>query len=196
MSNVRTRKMPGRRRNQRLAPQRSIESLETRVLLAADVVISEFMASNTETLADSQGQYHDWVELHNRGDVEVDLERWTLRDRGAQFQMPKVILGPDEYLVLFASGSPRFGEEPFEIHTNFKLARTGEYLGLSDPAGVVVSEYNPFPSQDDDISYGLSHDDVFPQFFQQPTPGSQNASAPNVYISEFMAVNQNTLTDD
>ncbi len=39
----------------------------------ADVIISEFMASNTRTLADEDGQYSDWIEVFNRGAEPVDL---------------------------------------------------------------------------------------------------------------------------
>ena len=33
----------------------------------AEVVISEFMASNAKTLADEEGSFEDWIELHNTG---------------------------------------------------------------------------------------------------------------------------------
>ena len=36
-----------------------------RAQLAADVVISEFMASNSRTLADRDGDFSDWIEIHN-----------------------------------------------------------------------------------------------------------------------------------
>ena len=37
------------------------------------VVINEFMASNGETLADPQGEYDDWIELHNPTTSAIDL---------------------------------------------------------------------------------------------------------------------------
>ena len=33
----------------------------------SQVVISEFMASNTKTLADQDGDYSDWIEIYNSG---------------------------------------------------------------------------------------------------------------------------------
>lgn len=173
-----------------------LETLESRYLLAADVVISEFMASNTETLQNSQRQYLDWIELHNRGVEDVNLEGWVLRDRATEFYMPDVAIGADEYLVVFASGTGAVQPEPFEISTNFRLAKDGEYLALIAPDGNVTTEFNPFPAQDDDISYGLSHGDVFPQYFDVATPGEQNPDAPHVIITEFMAVNQSTIQDE
>ena len=37
------------------------------------VVINELMAANSRTLADPQGDYDDWIELHNITDQDVDL---------------------------------------------------------------------------------------------------------------------------
>ena len=46
-----------------------------------------------------------------------------------------------------------------EPHTDFQLAKDGEYLALVSPAGVVVSEFglngSDYPPQIDDVSYGL-----------------------------------------
>src|SRR6185503_16434557 len=37
------------------------------------VILNEFMASNTSTIADPQGEYDDWIELHNLTDQPVNL---------------------------------------------------------------------------------------------------------------------------
>ena len=39
------------------------------------VVINEFMADNTRTIADPQGDFDDWIELRNVTDQVVDLEQ-------------------------------------------------------------------------------------------------------------------------
>ena len=44
----------------------SVDRLEGRTLLSS-LSISEFLASNTSTLADSSGQFNDWIEIHNSG---------------------------------------------------------------------------------------------------------------------------------
>ena len=56
------------------------ERLEPRVLLAADVFISEFSASNDAVLRDGDREYPDWIELHNAGDQSIDLSGWFLTD--------------------------------------------------------------------------------------------------------------------
>ena len=90
----------------------------------------------------------------------MNLEGWYLTDNAndlTKWKFPAVTLGPDAYLVVFASGKDR-RDPAGELHTNFKLSGAGEYLGLVRPDGVtVVSEFSPaYPIQAPDVSYGLS----------------------------------------
>ncbi len=68
-----------------------------------------------------------------------------------------MILEADAYLVVFASGKDR-RDPAGELHTNFKLSGSGEYLGLVRPDGITVaSEFAPtYPVQAADVSYGLA----------------------------------------
>lgn len=138
-----------------------------------DLEISEFMASNQTTLQDEDGEYSDWLEIHNTGAEAINLENWYLTDSDnnlVQWQFPSRVIPAGGYLVVFASDKNRTGSE---LHTNFKLSAGGEYLGLVQPNGtVVVSEYAPFPPQASDISYGYFNSTL--QFFDVPTPGSAN----------------------
>ena len=45
-----------------------------------DVLITEVQAANTRTVADDQGGYSDWIELHNPTDTPVSLLGYTLTD--------------------------------------------------------------------------------------------------------------------
>lgn len=142
---------PGRR-------QLQFERLEARQLLAADVVISEFLASNSGGLRDGDGDSSDWIELFNRTSAPVDLGGYYLKDTGNQWAFPAgTTIGPASTLVVFASDKGATGPAG-ELHANFKLSASGEYLGLIKPDGVTVEhEYAPsFPNQDTNISYGLS----------------------------------------
>ena len=174
--------------------QRQIESLESRQLLA--VVVSELMASNQSTLADENGDFSDWIELHNTGPVDVDLDGWYLSDsetNPTKWQLPQVSLAVDEHLVIFASEKDRRGPPGVPLHTNFKLSAEGEYLGLSRPDGATV-EYSfapQFPPQSADVSYGLSADGDAQGYFAVPTPGMPNGQPRSdvggtVVISEIM----------
>lgn len=46
----------------------------------ADPLITEFMASNTATLADEDGTCSDWVEIYNPNASAVSLDGWYLTD--------------------------------------------------------------------------------------------------------------------
>ncbi|MFN0067850.1 MAG: CotH kinase family protein, partial [Limisphaerales bacterium] len=147
-----------------------------------DVVISEFMAVNRATLRDRDGDYSDWIELHNRGTNAASLDGWFLTDAAAslrRWRLPAYTLLPNEYLLVFASGKNRTNLAA-PLHANFQLARDGEYLALVRPDGATVaSEFAPaYPEQRDDVSYGRER--TAPDavgWFAQPTPGGPNATS-------------------
>ncbi len=140
-----------------------IEPLECRLLLAADVLISEFVASNDSTLADQDGDSSDWLELFNKSPATVDLNGWHLTDDASEldkWRLPAVEIGPGEFLVVFASGKDR-SVAAAELHTNFRLSSDGEFLALVEPDGRTISHaYNPFPRQFTDVSYGTRSETV------------------------------------
>ena len=117
------RKRPSFRKNspRHRARIQQIESLESRQMLAANVVLNEFMAANTSTL-EVNGKTPDWIELHNRGDEDANLEGWKLKDRNAEWVFPSVSIAAGDFLLVYADGKDQVIHEPaLEIHTNFKL---------------------------------------------------------------------------
>ncbi|NQU23165.1 MAG: lamin tail domain-containing protein, partial [Candidatus Nealsonbacteria bacterium] len=72
--NKRTRKT-GRARRMRF------ETLEPRQVLQGGPLISEFMAVNNHTLADEDGDFSDWIEIHNPAATPIDLDGWYLTDK-------------------------------------------------------------------------------------------------------------------
>ncbi len=124
---------------------------------AADPVISEFMADNSSTLADQDGQFADWIEIYNPGPDTVNLENWTLTDLKTaltKWKFPSQTLEAGKSLVVFASGKDR-AVAGAQLHTNFSLNNSGEYLALVKPDGTTkTSEWDPFPAQKTDVSYG------------------------------------------
>ena len=124
------------------------------------VRISEFVASNQSGHLDREGKAQDWLELYNDGTVEVNLGSWSLTDDASALRkwiIPDVTLPADDYLVIFASGDNRRIPEE-ELHTNFSLNRSGEYLALVRPDGVTVEdEFAPeYPRSLKMFLYGLS----------------------------------------
>ncbi len=149
----------GRRTLRRLA---GCEWLEGRQLLAADLVISEFLAANNSGLKDAYGETSDWIEIHNRGDEPADLAAYYLTDDASdlgKWRFPSSsTLAPGDYLTVFASGRDTVDAEA-NLHTNFRLGRDGEYVALTDARQQVVSSYGPggddYPAQLPDTSYGV-----------------------------------------
>jgi len=140
--------------------RRAFERLEPRLVLdGGPLVINEFLADNEETLADRDGDFPDWIEIHNPTDATVDLEGWCLTDDDDapdKWRFPDMDLLPGGYLIVFASGK-NLTDPAGELHTNFQLDSDGEYLALIQADGVTVShEFAPeFPAQEGDVSYGL-----------------------------------------
>ena len=136
-----------------------LDALEPRVLLAAAPVISEFMASNSSGLRDSDGDASDWIELHNPSSAPLNLDGYYLTDTAGdpdRWQLPAVTLPAGAYLVVFASGKDR-AVAGQQLHTDFELDADGGYLALLAPDGVTpVSEYAPYPEQLANVSYGRS----------------------------------------
>lgn len=125
--------------------------------LRAAVIISEFMADNSAGLQDENGDFSDWIELHNDGAVAVNLAGWALSDDAGdddKWEFPAVSIGPGQFLVVFASGKDRkvVGQN---LHTNFNLASGGEYLALRQPGGAVATEFDGYPEQFENKSYGI-----------------------------------------
>jgi hypothetical protein len=142
------------------------------------VVISEFLAANSASLTDGDGDTSDWIELQNRGESEVALEGWCLTDSPGEprWCFPAVSIPAGGFLLVFASGKRAAPTDP-QMHTNFRLKATGDYLALLRPGGRVASEFAPYPEQKPDVSYGLTgngkHD-----FLLVPTPGAPNSERP------------------
>ena len=47
------------------------EALELRIVLSGGPLITEIMAVNSSTHADEDGEYSDWLEIHNPSDSTV-----------------------------------------------------------------------------------------------------------------------------
>jgi hypothetical protein len=140
------------------------------------ILITEFMAINNNTLADEDGDYPDWIELHNPGTSVINLGGWYLSDNPDnldKWEFPGIAIDPGAYLIVYASDKDR--RDPGKnLHTNFKISGSGEYLAIIEPGGVTISHsYGPlFPAQRADVSYGIFSGQN--TYMTEPTPGSTN----------------------
>ncbi|MCF7675680.1 MAG: lamin tail domain-containing protein, partial [Akkermansiaceae bacterium] len=121
----------------------------------AEPIITELMADNQSTLADEDGDFSDWIEIHNPDSVPADLTGWKLTDDSenpAKWTFPAITLQPGEFRIFFASQK----NATYPHHTNFKLAKSGEFLALVRPDSTIRQQFSPsYPSQGIDESYGL-----------------------------------------
>ncbi|MBN1995991.1 CotH kinase family protein [candidate division KSB1 bacterium] len=78
--------------------------------LSQTVVLNEIMSNNTATIADDFDDYSDWIEIYNPQSADVCLKGLFLSDTDtnpAKWPLPDVILGPGQYLLIFASDRNR-----------------------------------------------------------------------------------------
>ncbi len=122
------------------------------------IVISEFMAANRSTLRDADGEFSDWIELHNTTFQTVSLKGWHLTDNAgapALWTFPDVSIPAYGQLVVFASQKDRTDPNA-ELHTNFALDAAGEYLALYRDDLTLEYAFEPcYPPQASDVSYGF-----------------------------------------
>ncbi|MFO1512779.1 MAG: lamin tail domain-containing protein [Verrucomicrobiota bacterium] len=149
------------------------------------VRINEFLAVNVNTngLRDEFGNLEDWIELYNFGVNAVDLAGCSLTDDAnlpGKWVFPSVMLGPNQYLVVFASGLNRaIVGGTNNLHTSFSLDTGGEYLGLfnAESPRTPLDEFSPaYPEQRMDISFGRDSLNAL-RHFNTPTPGAPNGSS-------------------
>lgn len=149
-------------------------------VVAASVVISEFMTDNENGIRDEDGTRGDWIEIYNPGVVDVNLNGYYLSDvtnNLTKWRFPSVVLGANRYLIVWATEKDR-ANSAAPLHTNFRLGKDGGHLLLVDPATNIISSFSPYPVQSANVSYG--RDRVDPNllgYFTTPTPGAQNASS-------------------
>ena len=170
----RTRASRGRVYRNKLVTPLALEELETRRVLDSLPVITELLASNDVGQKDEDGDRSDWIELFNPGEAPIDLGGWYLTDDANdlnKWRFPNATLAARDYLIVYASGKDR-AVPASNLHTNFRLARSGEYLALVKPGGaeIAFAHAPQFPRQHADISYGLHQESVESRLV---TPGDE-----------------------
>ncbi len=143
--------------------------------------ISEFMANDQRGLRDDDGDRSGWIEFYNPGTATINLNGWHLTDDSTnltKWRLPEVLLLPEKYLVVFASGKNRTNNLA-PLHANFRLPKQGSYLALITPSKNIASEFAPtYPPQAADVSYGsVRGEPTIRGAMLRPTPGRANASS-------------------
>ena len=146
---------------------------------AITLTINEFMASNSKSVEDPQGDYDDWIEIHNFGADAIDVGGMYLTDDMSvptKWRIPgndpvSTIISAGGYLVIWADND--IAEAG--LHANFKLGADGDEIALTGKRGSTLIDSVVFSKQSSNISYGRFPDsDTSWRFFPTPTPGTQN----------------------
>lgn len=140
--------------------------------------INEFMASNVASITDEAMEHDDWFEIFNPGTTDIDLAGYYVTDNATAITKykfptgnPNTIVPAGGHLLVWADDSVEQGV----LHTNFKLSKSGEFLGLLTPDSVYIDSLS-FGNQSDDKSYGRTDDgSSIWKIFNVPTPGSPNS---------------------
>ncbi len=140
---------------------------------AQKIIINEFMAANTKTIADPDyAGFADWVELYNSGNIPVNLKGYSITDLlslpAKYIFTTDIIIPAQSYIIIWPD------DKATGVHTNFKLSASGESIGLFDPSGTGVDTVI-FGAQQDDVSFGRFPDGASAWFTMSPaTPGEAN----------------------
>lgn len=150
---------------------------------SGSIVINEFLTGNDTIIVPNSvsGRFDDWIELRNPTGTAVDLGGWHLTDDPSEptaWTFPAgTIIADNGFLLVFASGDG-VPDANGNLHTNFKLSKSGENLALIRPDNSVASEFgptgSPYPAQSDDFSYGLHPSTEASVYFSLPTPLAAN----------------------
>jgi len=148
-------------------------------LVKKQIVINELAGWNAYLLEDEDGDYSDWVELHNISPEPVNLKGWYLSDERTFLNKwmfsASYILNPGKHLVIYLSGKDRrTGRNNSQYHTNFVIDNGRETLFLTSSYRIIqdtLESYAPTAG----FSIGRSSDGISDwQFFSNPTPGETN----------------------
>ncbi len=102
--------------------------------------IIEIAPSNLSIFPDDSGEYTDWFKIYNESEEAINLQGYFLSDNPGnpeKFSIPAgITISSHDTLVFRASD-----EVPYTpYHVDFKLSGDGEYLSISNAAGIILDE--------------------------------------------------------
>ncbi len=83
--------------------------------LFSQLVINEGSNKNYSTIADENGDYEDWIEIHNTGSIAIDLHGYSLTDNNnpKKWVFSHQKLEANQFIIVYCSGKNRFVSKPF-----------------------------------------------------------------------------------
>jgi len=158
----------------------------------AQLYINEVVSYNDKSYADNYGEYDDWIEIYNAGNVAINLANYYISDdtlAPLQFKIAATnssltTVPANGYLLLWADSDLTQGEH----HLGFKLNSGGETIVLTAIDGITKVDQLDYGATTIDQSYGRKPDGASTTFvFSSSTPIASNNNAaqesPPVLIS-------------
>jgi hypothetical protein len=96
----------------------------------SQLLINEFSSSNMTGIRDEDGDSCDWIEIYNHSGSDINLEGYHLSDDArflSKWTFPALILQPDSFQLVFASGKNR-SIPPLHYQTLIKKGDSWKYL--------------------------------------------------------------------
>ena len=134
--------------------------------------ITEYMTHNKRVLYDEYGNYYDWVEIHNKGHTDYDIEGLYISDNRnnlKKYLIPKTILKKDEYMIVYFAGR---NVSYNGAYAGFSLSDDDEEIVISDGEKIIDSV--KIVKLEDNISYGKTEEGW--KYFTTVTPGFKNTT--------------------
>lgn len=150
-----------------------------------DIVISEVLNANVSFLKQPDGEFYDWIEIHNTTGSPISLAGYALSNNAknpAKWVFPDVTLDAGEYLTVMASGkNVSDAQKKNNLATNFRLSSAGDVVLLFQPDGTILDKLL-VPKGHADVSYGRT--DASLLFYSTPTPNAANSGGVAGYAQE------------
>jgi len=151
---------------------------ETTIDTVQTIVINEILARNAEVNVDNAGDYDDWFEVYNYGDIPIKMNDLWFSDNPVnpfKWQIntsDPIYLDPGQYMLIWADEEQDEGYN----HASFKLSGSGEYLSIWDKDSSLIDEIQ-YGEQTSNISYGRYPNGGHNwQYFTDPSPEKNNDS--------------------
>ncbi len=148
----------------------------------SSVLLNEFLAKNDTVNTDENGDFDDWVEIHNSSASTIDLGGAYITDNLnilAKWQIPTgTTIAAGDTLLIWADDEVDEGP----LHASFKLDADGEEIALVHYDGATVLDFLVFGAQEADTATGRLFDGQDRWVtFPVPSPDALNAPGTTGY---------------
>ena len=120
---------------------------------AQNIRINEVVSSNS-VYFDEDGDTPDWIELHNYGTQNINLENWTISDDVndlSKWSFPNVTIPANDYLLLWASNKDRY-----QITSSRTLVNQGDLYKYQIPNSEPNANWTHLDFNDTNWDSGIS----------------------------------------